>query len=282
MDYIQVVLSLDNAPEIMVELFKDSLLEIGFNSFVDTDKGIEAYCPEQEFDRAGLEERLEKFLGSNVETMEINKIADQNWNYVWEQTSPSVRFADLCLVRKDSQPKDSKVKYDIIINPCQSFGTATHPTTAMIIEILLAMQSLKGKKVMDMGCGTAVLAILAKKMGAEYVEAIDIDKWAYENALANVARNEVEVCVKLGGADSITPDENFDVFLANINLNILKDNLKYYSEHIKTNSLLILSGFYQEDIQELEKVTSSYGFVVENKHIREEWAAIILKKAKDL
>lgn len=280
MNYIQVIFSLNRETEWKVDLFKDSLLTIGFDSFVETQEGFEAYCPEKDFQEESLKDIISASELEHKEDLDytISLIPDQNWNEVWEQTSPSVQIGENCLVRKETQETIEGIKYDIIINPRQSFGTATHPTTYMILEQLLSMQSFDGKEVMDMGCGTAVLAILAKKMGAEYVEAIDNDKWAYENAVDNVAKNNLDIVVKQGSCESITEGKLFDIFIANINLNILTDNLHYFAKHTKPGGKLIMSGFYEDDIKELVDKTKPLGFTFLSQRLRDDWACIILKK----
>ncbi|MDY6381206.1 MAG: 50S ribosomal protein L11 methyltransferase, partial [Bacteroidales bacterium] len=232
MNYIKVNFSLSNETEWKVDLFKDSLLQVGFDSFVDTDEGFEAYAPEPDFKQDIIQEIIKQSALENKENVKYNIdfIADQNWNYVWEQTSPCVNIRGLCLIRKSSQEKQNTL-YDIIINPKQSFGTATHPTTYMIIEYLLSLD-MNNKSVMDMGCGTGVLGILSKKMGAKYVEAIDIDSWAKENTEENAYENNVVLNIKQGGAEVISNDKCFDIFIANINLNILKDNIPIYTKYI--------------------------------------------------
>lgn len=146
----------------------------------------------------------------------------------------------------------------------------------MIIDLLLSM-NMRGKQVMDMGCGTGVLGILAKKMGADYVEAIDIDSWAFQNTLDNALANNVKIIVKQGGAEVISKGKEFDIFIANINLNILKENLPIYNKHIKKGGMLILSGFYQEDIKEMENFTSDFGYKPIKTKEKDSWALMLLQ-----
>lgn len=278
MNYIRVNFSLSNETEWKVDLFKDSLLQVGFDSFVDTDEGFEAYAPEPDFKQDIIQEIIKQSALENKENVKYNIdfIADQNWNYVWEQTSPCVNIRGLCLIRKSSQEKQNTL-YDIIINPKQSFGTATHPTTYMIIEYLLSLD-MNNKSVMDMGCGTGVLGILSKKMGAKYVEAIDIDSWAKENTEENAYENNVVLNIKQGGAEVISNDKCFDIFIANINLNILKDNIPIYTKYINKGGSLILSGFYQEDIKELLDNVLILGYKLKTSLTKDNWALIVLEK----
>ncbi len=278
MNYIKVNFSLSNETEWKVDLFKDSLLQVGFDSFVDTDEGFEAYAPEPDFKQDIIQEIIKQSALENKENVKYNIdfIADQNWNYVWEQTSPCVNIRGLCLIRKSSQEKQNTL-YDIIINPKQSFGTATHPTTYMIIEYLLSLD-MNNKSVMDMGCGTGVLGILSKKMGAKYVEAIDIDSWAKENTEENAYDNNVVLNIKQGGAEVISNDKCFDIFIANINLNILKDNIPIYTKYINKGGSLILSGFYQEDIKELLDNVLILGYKLKTSLTKDNWALVVLEK----
>ncbi|MDY6423544.1 MAG: 50S ribosomal protein L11 methyltransferase [Synergistales bacterium] len=278
MNYIKVNFSLSNETEWKVDLFKDSLLQVGFDSFVDTDEGFEAYAPEPDFKQDIIQEIIKQSALENKENVKYNIdfIADQNWNYVWEQTSPCVNIRGLCLIRKSSQEKQNTL-YDIIINPKQSFGTATHPTTYMIIEYLLSLD-MNNKSVMDMGCGTGVLGILSKKMGAKYVEAIDIDSWAKENTEENAYENNVVLNIKQGGAEVISNDKCFDIFIANINLNILKDNIPIYTKYINKGGSLILSGFYQEDIKELLDNVLILGYKLKTSLTKDNWALVVLEK----
>lgn len=278
MNYIKVNFSLSNETEWKVDLFKDSLLQVGFDSFVDTDEGFEAYAPEPDFKQDIIQEIIKQSTLENKENVKYNTdfIADQNWNYVWEQTSPCVNIRGLCLIRKSSQEKQNTL-YDIIINPKQSFGTATHPTTYMIIEYLLSL-NMNNKYVMDMGCGTGVLGILSKKMGAKYVEAIDIDSWAKENTEENAYENNVVLNIKQGGAEVISNDKCFDIFIANINLNILKDNIPIYTKYINKGGSLILSGFYQEDIKELLDNVLILGYKLKTSLTKDNWALVVLEK----
>ncbi len=277
MNYIQVSFFIYKEAEWKIELFKEALLEVGFDSFVDNEKGFEAYAPQKDFKESLIPKIIATSDFDNKDKIKYFSclIEDKNWNALWEENSPSVRFDNRCLIRKSTQPKENTL-YDIIINPRQSFGTATHPTTYMIIDLLLSM-NIKGKYVMDLGCGTGVLGILAKKMGADYVEAIDIDSWAFQNTMDNALANNVKMTIKQGGAEVISEEKHFDIFIANINLNILKENLLLYNKHINKGGLLILSGFYQEDVKEMTNFTSSFGYKLIKTTEKEDWALMLLQ-----
>lgn len=280
MNYYKVDFFLsDKAKGFDADLLKNDLAQIGFDAFVDIDdNSFEAYCPEKLFLEDSLPNVINNSLIADKDAVryDITFIKDENWNKTWEETSPSVQFGGFCHIRKSNQPY-RQVTYDIIINPEQSFGTANHPTTAMIIEYL-SKEKMTGKSVMDMGCGTAVLGILCKKMGADYVECVDIDEWAYRNAKDNAAANEVDICVKLGSSEQMEVERKFDLFLANINLNILLENMPMYALQIKSGGRLVLSGFYKEDTEELQTAAKQYGLLPCYKQTMDNWALLVLKK----
>lgn len=264
----------------IADIFKDSLISLGFDSFVDNEKGFEAYCSQEKYSLDKVKDCAEENLGF-VQGLEISyleeKIEQKDWNAEWEKDYSSVRFSDFCVVRPEFNPKQEGVKYDIIINPKMSFGTAHHQTTSLIIDFI-SKEDIANKRVMDMGCGTGVFAILSMKMGASYAKAIDIDVWAAENAKENVKKNSVEVDVLLGDANLLDENEKFDVFFANINRNILLADMETYSKSIKEGGVLFLSGFYLQDVEILETECKLYGFELTNVETKDNWAAMRLVK----
>ena len=264
----------------IADIFKDSLISLGFDSFVDNEKGFEAYCSQEKYSLDKVKDCAEENLGF-VQGLEISyleeKIEQKDWNAEWEKDYSSVRFSDFCVVRPEFNPKQEGVKYDIIINPKMSFGTAHHQTTSLIIDFI-SKEDIASKRVMDMGCGTGVFAILSMKMGASYAKAIDIDVWAAENAKENVKKNSVEVDVLLGDANLLDENEKFDVFFANINRNILLADMETYSKSIKEQGVLFLSGFYLQDVEILETECKLYGFELTNVETKDNWAAMRLVK----
>lgn len=264
----------------IADIFKDSLISLGFDSFVDNEKGFEAYCSQEKYSLDKVKDCAEENLGF-VQGLEISyleeKIEQKDWNAEWEKDYSSVRFSDFCVVRPPFNPEQEGVKYDIIINPKMSFGTAHHQTTSLIIDFI-SKENIAGKRVMDMGCGTGVFAILAMKMGASYAKAIDIDVWAAENAKENVKKNSVEVDVLLGDANLLDENEKFDVFFANINRNILLADMETYSKSIQEGGVLFLSGFYLQDVEILETECKLYGFELTDVETKDNWAAMRLVK----
>lgn len=264
----------------VADILKDALISIGFDSFVDTEEGFEAYCPEADYSldkvKTIAEDNL-SFLRNISIKYEEEKIKQRDWNAEWEKDYPSVRFNDFCVVRPPFNPAQEGVQYDIIIEPKMSFGTAHHQTTSLIINFI-SKEEIAGKRIMDMGCGTGVFAILAMKMGAESAKGIDIDIWAAENAKENAERNGVEVEVLLGDASLLNENEKYDIFFANINRNILIADMETYSKSIAQNGVLFLSGFYSEDVKLLEAECSQYGFELTAVETKDNWAAMRMIK----
>ncbi|MBQ2398025.1 MAG: 50S ribosomal protein L11 methyltransferase [Bacteroidales bacterium] len=266
----------------IADVFKDSLIAISFDSFVDTESGFEAYCSEEKYSFEKVKEVAEESLGF-VDNLEISyleeKIEQKDWNAEWEKDYSSVVFGDFCVVRPEFNPKQEGIKYDIIINPKMSFGTAHHQTTSLIIDFI-SKENIAGKRVMDMGCGTGVFAILSMKMGAEYAKAIDIDVWAAENAKENANKNSVSVDVLLGDASLLSGNEKFDIFFANINRNILLADMQTYSNSIQEGGVLFLSGFYLQDVAILEAECKEFGLELTDVETKDNWAAMRLVKTQ--
>jgi len=228
------------------EILTAMLADIGFESFIETETGLLAYMPSAKFSVKEIE-NMEILKNSNFSIgYEYKIIKDKNWNEEWESNYSPVFIAGKCCVRASFHPKTEGFKYDIIIEPKMSFGTAHHETTSLMIENIMTL-NLKNKHVLDMGCGTAVLAILAAKMGALKITAIDIDEWAFHNSIENIGRNQVGfIKVLLGDAKMI--DGKFDMIFSNINRNILINDIPVYAKHLNKSGFLFLSGFYETDI----------------------------------
>ena len=244
----------------------------GFESFVETLDGVIAYIQQSEHFDSILESinilKSEEF--EITYTFEI--IMQTNWNAEWEKSFNPIVVGDQCAIRAPfHDPFD--VKYDIIIEPKMSFGTGHHETTHMMIEHILA-SDFTNKSVLDMGCGTGVLAILSKKNGAEVVEAIDIDNWCYLNSLENILRNDCAEISVLQGDASLLKGKRFDVIIANINRNILLKDLSTYAACLDENGSLFLSGFYDLDCELIESSCLKLGLKFETKRIRNSWVAL--------
>lgn len=263
--------------EVLKDMFMELLGTIGFDSFMDTEDGFEAYCQESALDETELDEilRMEQF--ANVSLLKKELIPDQDWNATWEASYDPVIINELCRIRAPFHKVEGTYKYDLVIEPKMSFGTAHHETTSQIIELMLQSE-FSGLKVLDMGSGTGVLAILAKKLGSAMTVAIDNDEWAYRNALDNIRLNdENEIVVELGDATSLN-DRQFDVILANINRNILLRDMKEYVKSLVENGRIFFSGFYEEDLVLITKEAEHLGLKYVNHVTKNNWTAAVFVK----
>ena len=255
--------------EILIAL----LSEVGFESFSENEDGtLKAYI---QFDTytPDLEERLQsKEFSFVLNSFEIQEIADQNWNALWESQYDPVHIDGICLVRAPFHTIVSDVAYDIVIMPKMSFGTAHHETTKMMIQYLLRTE-VSGKSLLDMGSGTAVLAILARMKGANQVTAIDNDEWAYNNALENVNANNFGAIEVFLGDSGLLHSKHFDVILANINRNILLNDIPVYTSCLNKNGILIMSGFYSEDLPLIEAKAVLTGLKLVSSLEKNNWVA---------
>ncbi len=259
------------------DLLISELAENGFESFVETELGFLAYIQEKEFTDvlvAPINE-LTADLGKANFSMKI--IPGQNWNAIWEKSYDSIIFSTKLCIRAPFHEPNLNVELDVVIQPQQSFGTGHHPTTRLMAEKLLTM-SLQGCAVLDMGCGTGVLAILASKLGASHVTGIDIESNAVNNAFENASRNNVvDVSIEQGTEVQIR-DRKFDFVLANINKNVLMEAMPTYANAMNSNSHLLLSGFFLTDVDELKLVATKNGLQYISYETDGEWALIHLAK----
>lgn len=268
---IQVLPNLDYVTDVLSSLLGD----IGYESFEAEEQGIKAYVQESAFDEAKLESVINVFPYEATFSYAIESIEDQNWNQEWEKHyfQPIV-ISDKCVIHSTYHTNIPKAEFDILIDPKMAFGTGHHETTFLMVSYLLE-EDVRGKSLLDMGCGTAVLAILASMKGANPVVGIDIDEWAYNNALENISLNHVdEIEIKLGGAEVIDTSKNFDVVMANINRNILLDDMHVYIACMKSGSLLFMSGFYEEDIPLIRKEAEKYGVTYISFTKKNQWVAV--------
>lgn len=274
MDYVQysfTVTPAEPGTDILIAILSD----FGFESFSQSDTGFEAYIQSDLDNEADVKSlSFDDFTFDFVRTL----IPKTNWNEEWEKNfSPVYVDNDIC-IRAHFHPKPDDTKYDIIITPKMSFGTGHHDTTWLMSKTMLQLD-LKGKTVLDMGCGTGILAILAKKMGAETIVGIDIDDWSIENSIENAGINHCgDISFKKGDASALPAAETFDIILANINKNVLKQDLKTYYNCLKQNGTLLLSGFFVTDVDELKELAVSIGYNFDTSYNKNEWAVIRLNK----
>lgn len=271
MNYIQFVAKV--SPLVMGrEILIAELAEIGFESFVDTEDGFEAYIQETDFDESNIKEI--SLLSNDEFKIEytINKIAQQNWNEEWEKSFDPIFVDEKCMIRAPFHEKPSDNVIDIIIEPKMSFGTGHHETTHLIVSRLLNLE-LTDKTVLDMGSGTGILAILAKKRNCGKVLAIDNDEWAYTNAVENCERNNVDIEVVLGDANQIKSNK-FDVIIANINRNILLRDMHFYAAALNDKGLLLLSGFFSIDKEVLTEEANKLALTSTFENTKNEWTML--------
>lgn len=263
--------------ENLKDMFMELLGTIGFDSFMDTDEGFEAYCQEPALNETELDEILQMEQFANVKLIKKELIPDQDWNATWEASYEPVIINEFCRIRAPFHQVEGSYKYDLVIEPKMSFGTAHHETTSQIIELML-QSDFSGLNLLDMGSGTGVLAILAKKLGSATTVAIDNDEWAYRNALDNIRlNNENDIIVELGDANSLN-DRQFDVILANINRNILLRDMKEYVKCLVDGGKIFFSGFYEEDLVLIKKEAERLGLKFSNHVTKNNWTAAVFVK----
>jgi ribosomal protein L11 methyltransferase len=274
MDYIQysfTVTPAEPGSDILIALLAD----LGFESFTQNETGLDAYVQE-EFENESLVKDLsfDDFTFSYVRTV----IPKTNWNEEWEKNFEQVYVDDLVCIRAHFHPKAENVKHDIVITPKMSFGTGHHDTTWLVSKTMFSIP-FTNTHVLDMGCGTGILAILAKQLGATKILGIDIDEWSIENSIENVEINNAsDIEFKKGDASLLPSEETFDVVLANINKNVLKKDLPAYFNSLIKGGYLLLSGFFISDIEELKQLAIALGFNFEESYAKNEWAVIKLRK----
>lgn len=274
MQYIELKLTIQPNEEYITDLLASYLGEIGFESFEEEVDGMIAYIRQEEFSQDALTHLVANFPYTTDIKYEIINVDQVNWNEEWEKHyfEPIV-IGDKCVIHSSFHTDVPAAEYDIVIDPKMSFGTGHHETTSLMIEEILSID-LSGKQVLDMGCGTAVLAILAAKRGAKPVLAIDIDPWCTENSAENVQLNGVDwIQIELGGAERLDA-VHADVIFANINRNILLEDMKKYSACLNEGGVLYMSGFYITDIPVLEEEINRNGLQLISSRSKNNWAVI--------
>ena len=272
MDAIYIAYDFNVSPkEPATEMLIAQLGYVGFESFVEQDNGVTAYIQKQEWNSKILDDVFLLHSNEFNITFEHNEIAQTNWNEEWEKNFNPIQVDDLVSIRAPFHTNPS-LQFDIVIEPKMSFGTGHHETTHMMVQHLLALD-LDTKKVLDMGCGTGILAIFAEMKGAKPIDAIDIDSWCYENSLENIQRNNCNHITVYEGDASLLK-EKYDVIIANINRNILLSDMKTYTDCLNENGVLLLSGFYKEDIVIIEDEVTKHGLTFETMIQRNNWVAL--------
>ncbi len=279
MDYIEINFSIYPYEEYISDVLALELGEIGFESFIPSLEGLSAFIPMSAFDELKIKNLLSDFPFEATIDYKVTQIESKNWNEEWEKNyfEPIVIGND-CVIHSSFHKNIPKATYDIVIDPKMAFGTGHHETTSLVIAQLLLMD-LSGKTLLDMGCGTAVLAILGSMRGAKDIVAIDIDTWCTENSIENLSINKISnVDVKLGGAE-LLKDLHFDIILANINRNILLTDMEYYAACLSSGGELYMSGFYVEDIPLIEAEANKNGLKLLEFKEKNNW--VVVKTVKE-
>lgn len=252
--------------------------EAGFDTFMETPEGFEGFAEEDRYDAALLEEIRQRYAETCSPEFNLDRVEKENWNEQWENSFEPVIVGDQCIVRAEFHEAGRHYPYEIVITPKMSFGTGHHATTWLMLNAQLGIDHT-GKVVMDAGCGTAILAIMANLRGAKSVEAFDIDEWSAVNGQENLVNNScANVNLRQGTIRTLEFTERFDLILANINRNVLLADMDAFASHLKSGGRLLLSGFYETDAEDLVNAAAVYGFEFERREVRDTWCSLLLKK----
>lgn len=274
MKYLEISFDSETTEEYIFDLLAEELAGIGFDSFENDTFNFKAYIQENKFDRNKLTQLLENFEFAPALSFSILEIEPKDWNKVWEKNFfQPIIIDDKCVIHSSFHNDVPEAEYDIVIDPKMAFGTGHHETTGLIIRYILD-SDFKDKMVLDMGCGTSILAILARMRGAKSVLAVDIDDWCTRNSLENIALNKIDgIDVELGDA-GVLKGKRFDVILANINRNILLNDISHYAQCLPSGGELYMSGFYLDDIRMVDNEAVNCGLTVVEVKDNNRWAAI--------
>jgi ribosomal protein L11 methyltransferase len=260
--------------EELIDLLIAELFELSFDSFQEFEDGFEGSCPQTEFSEELLKETFESYQFVSYKIKEQEKV---NWNEEWEKNYDPIIVDEKCIVRASFHPTRPEFEYEIIVTPKMSFGTGHHATTYQMLAYQMSLDH-SGKKVLDVGSGTGILAIMAAKKGAVSLTATDIDDWCIENSEENFSLNGIDDVKLLKGQIEEVKEFDFDIVIANINKNVLLDQMEEYALRLKSGGQLLLSGFYLEDIPDLEAEAKKHGLNKLAETTKDNWAMIALRK----
>ena len=278
-DYIEVRFDLTPCSETETDVLAALLCEIDYESFVPDESGLVAYVKKELFDELKIKTILTEFPFDNDISYKYEIVEGQDWNSEWEKNYfKPIIVKDQCVIHSSFHKDIPSLHYDIVIDPKMAFGTGHHATTSLIIEQLLEMD-LVDKSVVDMGTGTGILAILASMRGASQITAIEIDPMAHANAIDNLKINNAEsINLILGDASSLDKVKNIDVFIANINRNIITQDISAYASTLHSGSVMLLSGFYESDIPVIMEYARPLGLTYHSHTIKNDWSCLYLVK----
>lgn len=277
MTYIELAISV-TPKEQGCDILIAHLSELDFESFVENDTGFSAFIQEEKYNESEVINIFNLYASELKVEFSKKIIPQQNWNKEWESSFEPIDVAGKCLIRAPFHDTNKKYLFDIIIEPKMSFGTGHHDTTQLMIQKLLTI-NIKNKSLLDMGCGTGVLAILASKMGAHPITAIDIDDWSVENSIENTKRNNINNVIVQKGNAQLLAKNTFNTILANINKNVLLADMETYLKCLENNGNLVLSGFFDTDIDDLKSKAFEIGLKFEEKVVSNQWAMLYFTKS---
>lgn len=278
MQYTKAIFKFNNIEEFQQDLLISDLADLGFDTFEDSDEGFTAFVIKDNFNEQELKNLLSSYADDFSSTYILEEVADENWNAEWEKNFSPLIIDDVCYVRATFHEPKPSYPYEIIIDPKMAFGTGHHQTTTMMMQYILSADLLD-KNILDMGCGTGILAILAGKLGAKSLMAIDYDDICYESTVENATLNHVINLKALCGSKEVIPDETYDVIFANINRNILLDQIHRYAEVLKAEGKIFFSGFYLEpDLSMITAECAKYGIKYLDHKQNGDWVAAQFEK----
>ncbi len=270
MSYTEVIFTV-TPPSPGSEILMAWLSEIGYESFEETGDGLKAYIKTENFIQDELAEMIGRLSSELKVRYDFSAIAPKNWNEVWESSYEPVAIRNDIFIRAPFHEEKPGYRFQLLIEPKMSFGTAHHETTHLMMELMLD-EPVGRKKVLDMGCGTGILAILSEMLGAASVVAIDVEENACENAIENVRKNKCKKILVFQG-DSAAIADQYDIILANINKNVLLKDMPVYTEHLTADGVLLLSGFYESDLDDIRQSTKKQGLSFDRSMVRNNWMA---------
>jgi ribosomal protein L11 methyltransferase len=252
------------------EIIMAEFAAIGFDNFQETNDGFVANT-NTNVDLSAVNDIIKRYKEQSGITYSVKEVARENWNKKWEKSYKPIIVEDKCIVRASFHPPQPNYPIEIIINPKMSFGTGHHETTYLMMDAQLRIDHVN-KTILDAGCGTGILSILSGKLGAASITAYDNDKWVMDNVQENLKINDIEAEILLGTVQSIEFTSNFDIILANINKNILLEDIPYYAKLLLTGGILVLSGFYKNDLQEIEHLARENDLKMVTTKTKNDWS----------
>lgn len=274
MNYVQ--LNFNISDENIRDMLLAFLSQMDFDTFEEHKRGLSAFISERKFDEAPVKDILKKDVFSGV-GFEKHLVSEQNWNKIWEQNYKPVIIADRCIIKAPFHKIQNRYEFELLIEPQMSFGTAHHETTALMLELMLNID-FNNKAILDIGCGTGILSVFAAMKNAKEIIAIDNNIWAYRNSLHNMKLNRVENIQVIEGDASSIPDQKYDLILANINRNVLLEDIPAYHTTIGNNGKILLSGFLNADYKDIHNLVSQFGYKQVNKLLKNDWVAVEFSK----